>query len=184
MIQERIIFTLVMRRQNQEPSLPFSHGHGARQGVIGDGQVEVTSYVVPKGAMAFWENRLQNFQIPYSKNERFGEEYLKFDDPHGLHLEIVEREEGEINTWTFGGVTPEVAIKGFGGATLLSAQPVKTAELLENVMGLEKVAEEGNIIRFRSEGEFGNIIDLKLTTVGIGINGCWYRPSYRMASSG
>ena len=57
---------------------------GARQGVIGDGQVEVTSYVVPKGAMEFWENRLENFQISYSKNERFGEEYLKFDDPHGL----------------------------------------------------------------------------------------------------
>ncbi|HEY4550309.1 MAG TPA: ring-cleaving dioxygenase [Bacillus sp. (in: firmicutes)] len=144
---------------------------GARQGVIGDGQVEVTSYVVPKGAMEFWENRLQNFQVSYSKNERFGEEYLKFDDPHGLHLEIVEREEGEINTWTFGGVTPEVAIKGFGGATLLSEQPAKTAELLENVMGLEKVGEEGNLIRFRSVGELGNIIDLKLTTVGRGTMG-------------
>jgi glyoxalase family protein len=118
---------------------------GARQGVIGDGQVEVTSYVVPKGAMEFWENR--------------------------LHLEIFEREEGEINTWTFGGVTPEVAIKGFGGATLLSEQPAKTAELLENVMGLEKVGEEGNLIRFKSVGELGNIIDLKLTTVGRGTMG-------------
>ena len=28
---------------------------GARQGTIGDGQVGVTSYVVPKGAMDFWE---------------------------------------------------------------------------------------------------------------------------------
>ncbi|GAA3317589.1 hypothetical protein GCM10020331_016940 [Ectobacillus funiculus] len=56
---------------------------------------------------------------------------MEFDDPHGLHLEIVEREEGEVNTWTFGDVTPDVAIKGFGGATLLSAQPNETAELLE-----------------------------------------------------
>jgi hypothetical protein len=29
--------------------------------------------------------------------ERCGEQYLEFDDPHGLHLEIVEREEGEVN---------------------------------------------------------------------------------------
>jgi len=144
---------------------------GTRQGVIGDGQVEVTSYVVPKGAMGFWENRLQNFDISYTRSERFGEQYLQFDDPHGLHLEIVEREEGEINMWNFGGVTPDVAIKGFGGATLLSAQPSKTAELLESVMGLEKIAEEGDRIRFRSVGEIGNVIDLKLTSVGRGTMG-------------
>ena len=24
---------------------------------------------------------------------RFGEQYLEFDDPHGLHIELVEREE-------------------------------------------------------------------------------------------
>ncbi len=47
-------------------------------------------------------------------------------------------------------VTSEVAIKGFGGATLLSTQPKETAELLENVMGLEEVGEEGDFIRFRS----------------------------------
>ena len=64
---------------------------------------------------------------------------MTFNDPHGLHLEIVEREEGSINSWTFGEVTPEVAIKGFGGATLFSEQPNQTAELLEKVMGLEYV---------------------------------------------
>lgn len=141
---------------------------GARQGVIGDGQVGVTSYVVPKGAMKFWEQRLENFNIPFTKHERFNEQYLQFDDLHGLHLEIVEREEGEMNTWTFAGVTPEVAIKGFGGATLFSAQPNKTAELLEKVMGLELVDQEGDYIRFRSTADIGNIIDLKATSTGRG----------------
>ncbi|MCR2822304.1 ring-cleaving dioxygenase [Lederbergia panacisoli] len=141
---------------------------GARQGIIGDGQVGVTSYVVPKGAMEFWEQRLEKFNISFTKNQRFGEKYLQFDDPHGLHLEIVEREEGEINTWTFGGVTPEVAIKGFGGATLYSSQPNKTAELLEKVMGLELISKEGDFIRFRSSADIGNIIDLKATLAGRG----------------
>ncbi|UOQ48224.1 ring-cleaving dioxygenase [Gracilibacillus caseinilyticus] len=140
----------------------------ASQGVIGDGQVGVTSYVVPKGAMTFWENRLTKFNVPYTKMHRFGEEYLEFDDPHGLHLEIVEREEGDKNNWKFGELTPDNAIKGFGGATLLSKQPEKTAELLEKVMGLEKVGEEGDFIRFRSSGDIGNVIDLKLTTIGNG----------------
>ncbi|MEC1552266.1 ring-cleaving dioxygenase [Bacillus haynesii] len=141
---------------------------GARRGVIGDGQVGVTSYIVPKGAMAFWENRLAKFNVPYTKMNRFGEEYLEFDDPHGLHLEIVEREEGEKNNWKIGEITPDNAIKGFGGATLLSKQPEKTAELLEKVMGLEKVGEEGDFVRFRSFGDIGNMIDLKLTTIGSG----------------
>ena len=141
---------------------------GARQGKIGGGQVGVTSYVVPKGAMEFWENRLEQFHVSFSKSERFGEEYLTFDDPHGLHLEIVEREEGEPNTWSFGAVTSEVAIKGFGGATLLSTQPKETAKLLEYVMGLERMGEEGDFIRFRSTAEIGNIIDLNITPVGLG----------------
>jgi glyoxalase family protein len=140
----------------------------AYPGKIGDGQVGVTSYVVPKGALGFWEERLEKFTIPFTKKNRFGEDYLEFDDSHGLHLEIVEREEGELNTWAFGGVTPEVSIKGFGGATLFSAQPNKTAELLENVMGLEKVGQEGDFIRFRSTADIGNIIDLKATPMGRG----------------
>lgn len=141
---------------------------GAHQGVIGDGQVGVTSYVVPKGAISFWEERLGKFQIAFTKIERFGENYLEFDDPHGLHLEIVEREEGDKNTWEFGGSTSEYAIKGFGGATLLSTQPNKTADLLERVMGLEKVGEEGDFVRFRSTEDIGNIIDVKLTPIGRG----------------
>ncbi|WP_251553220.1 ring-cleaving dioxygenase [Neobacillus muris] len=141
---------------------------GARQGIIGDGQVGVTSYVVPKGAFEFWERRLEKFHVPFTRIERFGENYLVFDDPHGLHLEIVEREEGETNSWTFGGVAPEVAIKGFGGATLFSTQPNKTAELLENVMGLELVGREGDFVRYRSIGDIGNTIDVKLTPGGRG----------------
>lgn len=141
---------------------------GARQGTIGDGQVGVTSYVVPKGATAFWEERLAKFNVPVTKMDRFGEQYLEFDDPHGLHLEIVEREEGEKNTWSFGDITSDTAIKGFGGATLLSAQPEKTAHLLEQVMGLKKVSEEGDFVRFQSSADIGNIIDLKRTPIGRG----------------
>ncbi|MBM4763589.1 ring-cleaving dioxygenase [Bacillus sp. B15-48] len=140
----------------------------AYQGRIGDGQVGVTSYVVPKGAIEFWENRLEKFQVPFTKSERFGEQSLQFDDPHGLRLEIVERDEGEKNFWPFGEVTPEVAIKGFGGATLFSSKPESTSQLLEKVMGLEKVGKEGDLVRFRSTAEIGNVIDLKLTPVGRG----------------
>ncbi|TDL75901.1 ring-cleaving dioxygenase [Peribacillus frigoritolerans] len=148
--------------------ITFFPWHDAYQGKTGDGQVGVTSYVVPKGALSFWKARLEKMNVSFSKMERFGEQYLLFDDPHGLHLEIVERENGEPNTWEFGGVTSDVAIKGFGGATLLSAQPEKTAELLETIMGFEKIGQEGDFTRFRSTGEIGNVIDLKMSPIGRG----------------
>lgn len=141
---------------------------GAYQGKIGDGQVGVTSYVVPVGAMSFWEKRLERLGVNFNKETRFGETYLTFEDTHGLRLEIVEREEGDQNNTTFGDITPKVAIKGFGGATLFSAQPAKTTELLEEVMGLEKIGEEGDLIRFKSYGDIGNVIDVKTTSSGKG----------------
>ncbi|WP_019243592.1 MULTISPECIES: ring-cleaving dioxygenase [Bacillus] len=138
---------------------------GAHKGKIGAGQVGVTSYVVPIGAMSFWEKRLAKFNIKFSKTERFGEQYLSFEDPHGLLLEIVERAEGQQNSWSFGEVTSDVAIKGFGGATLYSKRPEHTAQLLEQVMGLERIGQEEDIIRFQSIGDIGNVIDVKISSL-------------------
>lgn len=143
----------------------------AYRGQVGAGQVGITSFAIPVGSIGFWRERLEKFGVAFTELTRFGEEYLEFDDPHGLHLELVERQEGETNTWTFGGVTPETAIKGFGGATLLSAQPERTAELLEQVMGLEFVGQQGDLKRYRSSAEIGNVIDVKMTPVARGTMG-------------
>lgn len=140
----------------------------AYKGKIGDGQVGVTSYVVPSGTLGFWEQRLTDFNIAYSRTERFGEQAIAFDDPHGLHLEIVARGTAGANTWSFGGVSNEVAIKGFGGATLFTANAEKTMELLESVLGFEKTGEESDVMRFTSSADVGNVIDVKLTRMGTG----------------
>ncbi len=65
-----------------------------------------------------------------------------------------------------GDVTSEVAIKGFAGAVLLSAKPASTAELMEDILGFERVGEEGDFVRFTSYADIGNTIDIKLTTNG------------------
>ena len=132
------------------------------------GTVGIISFIVPVGALSFWEKRLEKLGLAFTKEQRFNETYLVFEDPHGLQLELVEREDGEINHFSFGEVTPDVAIKGFGGATLLSARPEQTAKTLEEVMGLEKISEEGDLTRFRSYGDIGNMVDLKTTPLGRG----------------
>ncbi len=137
---------------------------GAFKGKIGDGQVGVTSYAIPEGSMGFWESRLEAFKVPFVKSTRFGEAVLQFEDPHGLRLELVEREAGETNSWEFGGVTAEAAIKGFAGATLFSSRPEKTAELLEKVMGLERYGAEGDFVRFVAPADIGHVVDVRMTS--------------------
>ena len=133
----------------------------------------MTSYVVPTGALDFWEKRLAQFDVEFERGNRFGETSIQFDDPHGLHLEIVAREAGELNAWSVGDVTKEVAIKGFGGATLYSSAPSETATTLTDVLGLEMIGVEGDYTRFKSSADIGNIIDLKMVTgvrgtIGVG----------------
>ena len=145
--------------------ITFFPWKNARKGQIGGGQVGVTTYAVPTGALPFWEKRLAKFDIPFSKENRFGETYLQFTDYHGLILEIVEREAGENTEWSHGKVTPDVGIKGFGGAILFSTNPTETIQAVQEVMGLKKVGEEADLIRFRSTADIGNIIDIKQSSV-------------------
>ncbi len=103
------------------------------KGRIGTGQVGSTVYIIPQGSMDFWEQRLKNFGIECKITMRFFETYLSFSDPDGLQIELVERKEGALNKWTFSDIQSKNAIKGFGGATLYSVKPNKTADVLENI---------------------------------------------------
>ncbi|WP_339311933.1 ring-cleaving dioxygenase [Paenibacillus sp. FSL M7-0896] len=147
---------------------PWAHG---RKGRIGGGQVGVTTYAVPAGSFGFWEQRLAAYQIPVTKVTRIGESYLSFADYDGLRIELVEREEGALSTWSFGGVPVEHAVKGFGGAVLYSTAPDRTADTLSRTLGMERIAEGDGYIRYRASGNIGNIIDLKATPVPQGGGG-------------
>lgn len=143
----------------------------SRKGRIGGGQVGITTYVVPVGSLDFWEARLKQFGVSVMTADRFGEHYLQFSDKDGLRLEIVEREDGAASQWSFGGVPADKAIKGFGGAVLFSTAPVQTGNVLEQVMGLEKIGEEGSYTRFKATGDLGNVIDVNVTPMPYGAGG-------------
>ena len=167
------VYHLYFGNESGEPGtvITFFPWDKQLKGRIGTGQVGVTSYLIPNGSIVFWENRLKTFGVEFTSSVRFGETYLKFQDPDGLEVELVQRSVGPINHWNFGNIGSEVAIKGFSGATLISAKPHKTAEVLENVLGLECVGEEEGFLRFQSEAELGNTIDIKLTPSVRGLMG-------------
>lgn len=142
-----------------------------RRGTIGSGQVGITTYAVPVGSLKFWERRLAAYAISVTKVSRISESYLSFADYDGLRIELVEREEGPLSKWSFGGVPTEHAIKGFGGAVLYSNNPLQTADTLAHTLGMERIAEGDGYIRYRTSGDLGNIIDLKTTLVPRGNGG-------------
>jgi len=152
-------------------AITFFPSPGSRIGRVGGGQVGYTIYAVPTGTFEFWEKRLAKFGVETERSERFGETYLRFKDPDGLQLEIVEREEGRASKWSFGGVPAEKAIKGFGGALLYSTAPERTMSVLQQVLGLKKIAEENGLIRFRAAGDIGNVIDINAEPMPWGAGG-------------
>lgn len=167
------VYHLYFGNESGEPGTVITFFPWPKQlkGRIGIGQVGVTGYMIPKGSVTFWENRLQQFNIEYVSSVRFGKKYLQFQDPDGLQIELVEQDGGSQNIWSFGGISVENAIKGFSGATLYSVKPHETAELLEHVFQLECIGQEGEFLRFQSEAEIGNTIDIKLTASVRGLMG-------------
>lgn len=167
------VYHLYFGNDSGDPGTVITFFPWAKQlkGRVGMGQVGVISFIIPKDSIQFWENRLKRFEVKFLQSVRFGEKYLTFQDPDGIELELIERKEGPINHWSFGEIHSDVAIKGFGGALLLSAQPNQTADVLENIMGLECIGQEDGFLRFKSEAELGHTIDIKLTPSVRGLMG-------------
>ncbi|MBS4174758.1 ring-cleaving dioxygenase [Bacillus sp. FJAT-49736] len=167
------VYHLYFGNKTGEPGTIITFFPWAKQlkGRIGTGQVGVTAYMIPKGSISFWESRLQKYQISYQSSSRFGESYLELSDPDGLHIELVEREAEAINAREVIDIPAEYAIKGFAGATLLSRYPYKTSEVLEAVLGLTCLGQDGEFLRFTADGHLGNIIDIKLSASVRGLMG-------------
>jgi glyoxalase family protein len=158
------VYHLYFGNETGEPGTVITFFPWANQlkGRIGTGQVGVFSFMIPYGSTLFWERRLKNFGIEFSISTRFGEKYVNFKDPDGLPIELVEKKGGPVNNWSFDEITSDVAINGFCGATLISRQPNKTADVLENILGLECLGQEDGYLRFQSDTQIGNTIDIKL----------------------
>ncbi|MFS8543612.1 MAG: VOC family protein, partial [Limnochordales bacterium] len=154
-------------------AMTFFPHRSARRGQVGGGQVGCTTFVVPPGTLDFWEKRLGKFRIPVERTLRFGETFLRFQDHDGLQLELVARAEGPASTWSFGGVPADKAIKGFGGAVLYSRAPGETLDVLENLLGLERVgtSDDGKYVRLQARADLGQIIDVKAEAVPAGLGG-------------
>ncbi len=130
-------------------AMTFFPWPSAYRGRRGTGQVGVTAFSVPVGALDFWADRLQARGVEAAQTSRFGESGLAFSDPDGLALEIVGTVDDPRTPWVTDEVEEAVAVRGFHSVALLSADPGASGRFLVETMGFVEAGHEGDRVRFR-----------------------------------
>jgi glyoxalase family protein len=124
--------------------LTFFPWANASKGRAGQGQVTRIHFNVPTGALSFWRERLTEAKV--STRDEAG--ILHFQDPDGIELGIMENgQPGEA----YGLLSPDVAIREIGGATLTVKEPARTSAMLREVMGFTPGADENEPFRISDE---------------------------------
>jgi catechol 2,3-dioxygenase-like lactoylglutathione lyase family enzyme len=128
---------------------------GAPRGRAGPGQIAVTSFAVTRRSLGFWIDRLLRHGVKYRGPtvRRAGdvdEQVLAFEDGDGLMLEIVATPlAGDRIEWTGAqGIPSPAAIRGIHSVALWEEDAAPTASLLVDLLGLERIDEEGTTQRF------------------------------------
>ena len=137
---------------------PWPH---AQRGRMGAGETLATAFSIPPGSLAYWRERLQAHSISTSEQTHFGAVHLRFEDPDGMLLELVEHSEtAPAKRPRYSDVPAEHAVQGFFGVTLLELSLMRTQAFLGE-MGYRKVSEEGDRSRYAPEGNaLGRFLDI------------------------
>ncbi|SIT94468.1 ring-cleaving dioxygenase [Pontibacter indicus] len=143
--------------------LTFFPYKGARRGKAGAGMATHIGYAVPEGSFGFWMKRFDEHKVSYGRpSEKFGEQYLPFQDPDGLLLELViPKNADNRRPWETDEVKAAVATKGFHSVTLTLQKAEKTAAILTDILGYTLQDQTGNSYRYSTDAvESANIIDI------------------------
>lgn len=143
--------------------LTFFPWEGIGQGYTGTGMATNISYAVPEGSLDFWAERFKQYDVKQeTRDERFGEQFISFQDPDGLRLAfIVPSAPDGRKGWQTSEVKEAVATKGFHSITLTLKNVTPTAAILTDIFGYSLLKQEGNRYRFKTDA-IGNasIVDI------------------------
>lgn len=131
-------------------------------GQIGAAYATITSFAVPKDALAFWRQRLGDHSIEFESLDRFGFPTLRLRDPDNGIIEIVESIDEPLEWGSYGELPREVAIHGFHHVQLHSIRPDATEALLTEAMNYRKVqeTEEALFFEIQSDVPYGRYVEL------------------------
>jgi glyoxalase family protein len=144
--------------------LTFFSWPGARRGVHGSGEISATAFVIPPGSAGYWLERLKESHVSAERAaKRFGEEVVRFADPDGMLIELIESTpSAAVVAWSQSRVPAEHAIGGFHSVSARLESTQETARLITKTFGYRLIQESENRSRFTASDEngIGQIIDL------------------------
>lgn len=122
------------------------------------------SLAVPVGTVDWWSGRLKAAGATLKPQEtRFGERVLPLDDPHGLHVALVETSDArDFTPWRESPVPADKQVLGLHGVRLWEHSLATTADFLKQVLGFRPSGEEGGWHRFLvGRGGSGAHLDIR-----------------------
>ena len=129
-------------------------GKGVPVGTKGAGQITVTSFSVPAGALDFWRRRLRAAHVPVEDvAPRFGEEAIRFRDASGLVIELLANDRDARRPWTTREVDGAAAVRGVHSVTMTLRNPAPSLAFMTDVLGFEVVGEEEHRTRLAVNGD-------------------------------
>lgn len=146
------IYHLYYSNANLEPgSVMTTFPYSRKSGRQGSGQVSATAFTVSPGTLPFWKDHLKRHKTEQdSVSERFGQKFIRFRHPSGLHFEVIEDKEDRREAWTTPEVNREAAVHGFHGAVLSVREVSETERFFVDALGFRKMGVDGNYHRFET----------------------------------
>jgi glyoxalase family protein len=137
----------------------------ARPGV---GLAVEVALAVPEGSLGFWAERLSRYGTAVHGLEvSFGEVRLRFEDPHGLPLALVEVRGRGFAPWEDSPVPADFQVRGLHGARVWEASLALTEYFLVEVLGFVPAGEEGGWHRYAAGGGgSGCVLDVREKPLG------------------
>jgi len=152
----------------------FPYGQqGVRQGTHGSGQITVTSFSVPAGSLPFWVERLSYAGVPFTAEDSgFGEDAIRFRDPSGLTIRLVEGKADARMPWRKQDIDDARALRGIHSVTLTVPEPKKTLAFMSELMETSVVGEREGGLRVAVNGDApGRLVEIVRDADRAGING-------------
>ena len=141
----------------------FPYGQlGVRQGIHGAGQITATSFSVPSGSLPFWYERLGHADVSFTpETTGFGEEAIRFSDPSGLTIRLVESPADARTPWRKADINEANAVRGIHGVTLTVRDPKQTLDFMGELMEATVVGEGEGAMRVAVNGDApGRLVEL------------------------
>jgi glyoxalase family protein len=141
----------------------FPYGQlGVRQGAHGAGQITTTSFSAPAGSLPFWYERLAHAGVPFTaEGSGFGEDVIRFTDPSGLTIRIVESRSDPRTPWRKTDIDDTHALRGIHGVTLTVREPKETLGFMNELMETSVVGEREGVLRVAVNGDApGRLVDI------------------------